>query len=140
MLMNVVKNILELPDDIIKIIFEFIPRNIIAFLNVHYYQLYHSYTRHNIKLYEKYVRDMIKKDYYFVFQHIMRENIDDWIINRNYRYKNMIFNNYIYFIQLYCNEHNSEKCRQILMTEFQKRDLCRNQHKKNVVKYIKWNI
>ncbi len=130
------RSISILPDDIINLILDFIPKNIIAFTNKYYYNLYHYSIKRNIPLYESYVRHMISNNYFFIFETIMRENINNWIKNRNYRYKNMIFNNYIYFILYYCNEHNSFICREILIKEFQKRDLCRNLHKKNVIKYI----
>lgn len=48
----------------------------------------------------------------------------------------MIFANYIYFIIHYCIENNSDKCRLIIKNYLSKGNLCINQHKKNVVKYI----
>ena len=50
----------------------------------------------------------------------------------------MIFNNYLYFVMNFCIENNSDRCREIVLNFLSKRDLCRNLHKKNVVKYIKW--
>jgi hypothetical protein len=81
---------------------------------------------------------MIRRDNEFVFEKIITENIELWIKKKEYIYKNMIFNNYIYFIINYCIENNSERCRDILTNYLSKRHLCRNLHKKNVVKYIKW--
>jgi len=45
-------------------------------------------------------------------------------------------NNYIYFIMIFCIENNSERFRKVLLHYLNKRDLCRNLHKKIVVKYI----
>ena len=89
-------------------------------------------------MYENFVRDTIRRDNEFVFEMVVRENIDSWLKNKQYRYKNMVFNNYIYFIMHFCIENNSERCREVLLHYLIKRDLCRNLHKKNVVKYIKW--
>ena len=125
-----------LPDDVLNVILEFVPMRTMVFVNKHYYILYHHCIKQNVLLYESYVRYMTKYDYSFVFERILGENMDAWIRNRNYRYKNTIFNNYIYFMLYYFNEHKSKNCRDILMKEFEKRDLCRNLHKKNVVKYI----
>jgi hypothetical protein len=136
--MNQIKTINDLPCEIIRLIKEFIPCQKLVFVNSNYYNLYHSTIRNQIPLYENYIRDMIRKDNDFVFQNIVRENIDSWLKNKQYRYKNMIFNNYIYFILYFCLENNSERCRQILHSYLKERDLCRNLHKKNVVKYIKW--
>jgi hypothetical protein len=137
--MDVVKNISNLPEEIISKIFDYIPRQKLIFLNSTYYNLYHYLLKRHIPVYESYVRNMIRRDNYFVFERILRENIDNWIKNRQYRYKNMVFSNYIYFVLHFCIENNSEKCRNILMEELSKRDLCRNLHKKNIIKYIKWN-
>ena len=128
----------DLPDDVINLIKEFLPRKSYVFVNKTFYNLYHHTIRRDILLYENYVRDMIRRDNEFVFEKIIVENMDTWLKNKQYRYKNMIFNNYIYFIMNYCIENNSDRCREILIHYLKKRDLCRNLHKKNVVKYIKW--
>jgi phosphoribosyl-ATP pyrophosphohydrolase len=132
-------NIFELPDDIIDLIKEFIPRQKLVFVNKSFYNLYHHFIKKTISLYDNYVRDTIRRDNEFVFQKILEENIDLWLKNKQYRYKNMVFTNYIYFIMHYCIENNAENCREITHDYLKKRDLCRNLHKKNVVKYIKWN-
>lgn len=128
----------DLPDDIVELIKEFIPYNTLVFVNKTFYNLYHHNMKTSINLYENYVRDMIRRDNDFVFEKIIGENINLWLKNKQYRYKNMVFNNYIYFIIYYCIENNSDDCIKIFTNYLKKRDLCRNLHKKNVVKYIKW--
>ena len=132
------KKISLLPDEIINEILEYIPKQKLIFVNSTHYNLYHCLLKNYILVYESYVRDMIRKDIFFVFKQIIRENINTWIKNRQYRYKDMVFSNYIYFVLYYCIENNSERCRNILMEELLKRNLCRNLHKKNIIKYIKW--
>lgn len=132
------KQISELPDDIINIIKEFIPPNKLVFVNKTFYNLYHYKIRKSIPLYENFVRDIIRRDNEFVFKKVIEENINLWLKNKHYIYKNMIFNNYVYFVMNFCIENDSERCRQILSDFLLKRDLCRNLHKKNVIKYIKW--
>ena len=132
------KKISDLPDDIINLIKEFMPRKTLVFTNKYCYHLYHHTIKNSIPLYENYVRDMIRRDNQIVLEKIIEENFSLWIKNRKCVYKNMIFNNYIYFIVHYCIENNSERCREIVHEYLKKRDLCRNLHKKKVVKYIKW--
>jgi hypothetical protein len=136
--MCIIKKLIDLPDDIIYIILDFIPRQNIACLNSSFYNTYHHLLKYYISMYESYVRDMIKRDNNYVFEKLVRENMNNWIENRRYRYKNMIFSNYIYFVLYFCMEQHSEKCYELLMNELLKRDLCRNLHKKNIIKYIKW--
>jgi len=128
----------DLPNEIIKYIKEFIPGEYLVFVNSMYYNLYHHTLKKRIKLYGNYVRDVIRRDNEFVFEIIIRENVELWLKNKQYIYKNMIFNNYIYFVMNYCIENNSDRCREILNCYLSKGHLCRNLHKKNVVKYIKW--
>jgi hypothetical protein len=137
--MDVVKKNNTLPDEIIREIFDYIPRHHLVFTNSRYYNLYHFLLKNQIPLYESYIRDMIRRDNYYVFEILVRENMDIWIKNRQYRYQDKVFSNYIYFLLHFCTENNSERCRKILMEEFVKRDLHRNLHKKNVIRYIKWN-
>lgn len=136
--MDIIPLINRLPQELINIIKEYIPPEKLVFVNSFYYNTYHHLIRHSIINYESYVRDTIRRDNDFVFEKIVRENVDWWIKNTNYRYKNMIFNNYIYFVLYFCIENNAEHCREIMIEYFSKRDLCRNLHKKNIIKYIKW--
>ena len=135
--MDIIKKISKLPDDMIKYIKEFIPNCKLVFVNRHFYHLYHLSIRNIIPLYENYVRDMIRRDNDFVFEKILKENIERWIKNKNYIYKNMIFTNYSYFINYYCMENNSQNCRKILYDYLNKCDLSINLYKKNTIKYIK---
>ncbi len=138
--MNVVKKINSLPDDVIYIIFEYIPKKNLIFIDSLHYNLYHHLIRPSIKLYESYIRDMIKRDNYYVFNRLLRDNVDNWIKHRQYIYRDMVFSNYIYFVLHFCSENNSHMCRNILIEELSKRNLWINLHKKNIVKYIKWRI
>jgi len=135
---DIMKVIERLPEDIIHIIKEYIPHRKLVFVNSYYYDTYHHLIRRHILNYESYIRDTIRRDNEYVFGRIIRENIDAWIHHKNYRYKNIIFSNYIYFVLHYCIENSAEQCREIMIEYFAKRDLCRNLHKKNIIKYIKW--
>jgi hypothetical protein len=137
--MLVIKEVNDLPNEIKDIIFDYIPNYRLVFINKFYYNLYHNLLTPLIQNYESYVRDIIRRDNSFVFVKIINENIHKWIKKKIYSYKNMIFNNPIYFIMYYCVENNSENCRKLLHNYLIKHDLCRNLHKKKVIKYIKWN-
>lgn len=132
--------IYELPPEVIELIKEFLPRHTLVFTNKTFYNLYHYTIRSYIPLYENFVRDTIRRDNDFVFEKVLGENFERWINNRQYRYKNMNFANYIYFIMHFCIENNSNRCREVLISYLSKCDLCKNLHKKNVVKYINGKI
>ena len=126
-----------LPSDILNLIKEFIPKKMFVFTNRENYQLYHPLLQPSIKNYENYIRDTIRRDNEFVFNMIIRENILRWYEIKNYRYKNMMFNNYLYFTIQFCIENESTNCRNVIHNVLQELGLNKNLHKKNVVKYIR---
>ena len=129
--------ITELPEELIFIIKEYIPNIKLIFVNKTNYLLYHFLLKKTIPNFENYVRDVIRRDNEFVFENIIRENYVKWLQNINYIYKNMIFKNYIYFISYFCIENESSKCRYFISHFFKKLGMCKNLHKKNIVRYIR---
>jgi hypothetical protein len=135
---NLLINIHNFPIEIIKIIQEFVPKRIWTFTNRENYKLYHIFLKPSITNYENYIRDTIRRDNYFVFERIIRENFSLWQNIKHYMYKNMIFKNYLYFSIHYCIENESTNCREILMKFLKEQGFDKNLHKKNIVKYIRW--
>lgn len=133
--MNIIKS---LPDDLIRYIKEFIPKKAFVFTNKTNYNLYHALIKPLIKDYESYIRCMIRQDNEFVFKKIIKENYSRWYEIRQYIYKNMLFNNYLYFVMYFCIENDSNNCRKAISDFLKEHGLGKNLHKKNVVKYIKW--
>jgi len=130
-------NINKLPEDLINVIKEFIPLHIFVFIDKTHYILYHSVIKKYICNYENYIRDVIKRDNDFVFERIVNENESKWVKITNYLYKNMIFKNYAYFVINYCIENDSISCIKIMNVFLKKLGLCKNLHKKNIIKYIR---
>jgi hypothetical protein len=135
---ELIRKINNLPEVLVDLIKEYIPKKTIVFTNRENYNLYHSYIFISIKNYDNYIRDMIRRDNEFVFDKIVRENYNKWNNIKQYRYKNMIFKNYFYFTINYCIENDSDNCRKIINIFLKEHGLDKNLHKKNVVKYIKW--
>jgi hypothetical protein len=128
----------RLPPELIRYIKEYIPKKEFVFTNKVNYNLYHSLITPTIKDYESYVRAMIRQDNEFVFKKIIEENFSKWYQIRQYKYKNMIFNNYLYFVMNFCIENESNNCRKTILEFLKEHGLGKNLHKKNIVKYIKW--
>jgi len=133
--MEIIKS---LPDDLVRYIKKFIPKIVFVFTNKTNYNLYHPLIKPLIKDYESYIRCMIRQDNEFVFKKIIEENYSKWYENRQYKYKNMIFNNYLYFVMNFCIENDSNNCRKVISDFLKEHGLGKNLHKKNVVRYIKW--
>ena len=135
---HIIINVNNLPEELIDKIKEYIPKKYLVFLNKTNYILYHSLIKPYIKNYENYIRDTIRRDNSFVFERIINENYTRWFQIKNYRYKNIITSNYAYFVINYCIENDSNSCRKITEDFFKELGLCKNLHKKNIIKYIKW--
>ena len=127
----------KLPAELINIIKEYIPKKILVFVNKTNYILYHSAIKCCIHNYEKFIRDVIRRDNEFVFEMIVNENYSRWVLIKNYRYNNMVFKNYAFFVVNYCIENDSNNCRKIIIDFLKKLGLCKNLHKKNIIKYIR---
>ena len=126
------------PPELIRYIKEYIPKKTFVFTNRENYNLYHSLIKPSITDYESYTRAMIRQDNEFVFKKIIEENYNKWYEIRQYKYKNMIFNNYLYFVMNFCIENESNNCRKTILDFLKEHGLGKNLHKKNIVKYIKW--
>jgi len=107
-----------LPDELWRIIFEYLPDEYKIKLNKKYYKQHHHLIRNIIinKQTENYIRDMIKKDCEFVLMQLIFENNDRW--KRMSPYfdckSNTEYENYIYFLIDYSINFNSKKCLKLL--------------------------
>jgi hypothetical protein len=128
-----------LPDELLEIIQSYIPIPKKIMLCKTNYIKYHSLLRQYIiknKL-EKYIRNIVCRDYDFVFEFLLRENLERWLNMIDYEYKNIIFYNYIFFIRFFCAENESFCCQKIITKILQEKGLCQNPYKNNPNIYIK---
>lgn len=123
-----------LPYELVNIIYEYIPKSVSMFLTkVNYMKDHHLIRKYiNKNNIETYIRAMIQRDNDFVFKYLLVENFERWINMSRYYYKECIYSNYLYFLQDYAMENESIKCRELILSR-------KNQHKKKILKYIKWN-
>ena len=106
-----------LPEENEIIIKEFIPIKILCFLNKSFYLKYHKNVKKWImakNLYDSYVREVLRNDNEFVFKYLLKENSLKWFRMKKYKYSNKIFTNYCCFIDKFCLDNESTKCREIL--------------------------
>jgi len=135
---NLFLSIQKLPNELIKIIQKFIPTRVVIFCKKEWYIQHHKILRPLIPHFENCIRDIIRKDCYFVFKHIIEENYKRWMKLTKYTYKNTVYANYLYFLKEYCIEQDSTQCRNTLNIFLEESGLCKNSHKKNSIKSIRW--
>jgi len=107
-----------LPDELWRIIFEYLPNECKIKLNKQYYKKYHYLIRNIIinRQTENYIRDMIKKDCDFVLMQLLLENNDRWKKMSPYfdSKTNTEYENYLHFLIHYSINLNSNKCLKII--------------------------
>ena len=130
----------KLPSVLVEIIKEYIPNHSLAILSKIHYNLNHKFIRAHIiqNQIENYIRDIVRRDFDFVFTYILQENYKLWLVIKKYKYKSTIFANYIYFLQDFCIENESNNCRNILSEFIKTLGLSKNQHKKNIIINKRW--
>lgn len=141
MYMNTIFNYIDiLPYELVDIIYEYLPKNVSMFLTKSNYMKDHFLIRSfiNKKHIEKYIRTMIKQDNEFVFRYLLVENYERWLNMTKYYYQECIYANYLHFLEFYALENESVKCVELIVTFMKEQGLSKNQHKKKIIKYIKW--
>lgn len=140
---HLLNNINKLPNELVSLIETYIPKIVKIFWSKALYSANHKLIQQYISTHnknaEEYIRSIIRKDYDFVFSHLLVDNLDRWSNLRNYLNRDCIYLNYLVFLDNYCLDHDSQKCKQLLQQILEKLGLSKNQHKKNLIKYIKWN-
>ena len=136
------KNIDNLPEELKFIVSSYVPEAAKIFLNKELYFKYHHLFRDyiNRKKLENYIRTTIRQDSDFVFNQLLLENRTKWFNMKKYLYQDCIYANYIYFLKLYCVENQSAKCKKIIDLLLFKLGLSKNQHKKNIIRNIRWTL
>jgi len=130
----------KLPEDLSNIIKSYIPDIVSMFLTKKEYLEKHIFFKKYIikRNIENYIRCMVRQDNEFVLEQLLKENYKRWINMKKYYYKNCIYSNYIIFLESYAIDNESTKCRKKIVELFQELGLSKNQHKKNIIKYIRW--
>ena len=137
---TILNKINNLPNELVSIIYSYVPLSVTIFLTKTSYLNNHHYIRNfiNKREIENYFRSTIRRDHSFVFQQILNENYQKWFKMSNYLYRDIIYSNYIYFLMSYCIENESTNCRMIIDNLFEELGLSKNQHKKKTTKHIRW--
>ena len=133
----------RLPECIVyNCIFEFIPDETLMWINKEYYKK-HCYLIKDMvpeRDFESYIRKLVKTDNYFCLEHVVYENIERWNKIKRYKYRYMLFYNYLHFIYSFARLNNSRRCVK-LIDDIAREKVSLKWHKKNSIKDIrrKWS-
>jgi len=137
---NLIKKINKLPYELVNEIKDFLPKHKLIFTNKENYSKYHPLIYNLIPKRDtaNYIRDIICRDNELAFKQILQEKYNIWIQYNKYVFKNIIYSSYITFIRDLCITNESTKCKNILNDYLKEQGFTENQHKKNIIKHIRW--
>jgi hypothetical protein len=136
--LTILANINKLPVELKEFVSSFIPTKVKMFLNKDLYLENHRFIKNyiNTTRFDTYIRDIIRKDHAFIFQNLLVHNVNKWIKWRHYLFRDCIYMNFLIFLNFYCIDNSSSKCRKLIQEKIKELGLSKNQHKKNLIKYI----
>jgi hypothetical protein len=135
--MNILQRIERLPDVLIYKIQRFLPLSITVWITRNNYLNNHKKIYINKIIFDNYTRDMVRKNCWFVLKQLLEENYKKWL-KKKYKYKNIIYHNYIIFLTAFCIENHSTNCKNIISIFLEEHGISKNQHKNNTFINIKW--
>jgi len=104
----------KLPQDLLdNYIFPHLDYNLKIFLNKEFYNNINSRFFIEKKIgtnFEIYLREIIRRDYSFIFQNIINEKLDRWFKKSNYKFYGIIYQNYLFYLLDYSIKYKSPKC------------------------------
>jgi len=138
---KLLKKTINLADELIELIFDYVPKIVKVFLSKQIYLEDHWLIRKHINKrdIENYIRTVVRQDNSFVFKQLLIENEKKWLNMKKYYYKNCIYANYLIFLHSYSLENESSNCRKLLIELIEELGLSKNRFKKkNIITYIRW--
>jgi hypothetical protein len=131
---KVLERISLLPESIVSVVKEYIPLRVTIFLDKSIYLNSRTLIMNFLKkkgITEKYIRYIIRRDFSYVFQLMLNENIYIWYrYSKKYPYNNMIYTSYVFFLIDYCIENQSNRCKETIIHLLEKLGLWKKDNKK----------
>ena len=124
--------ICSLPSEIKEIVLMFILPRVRSMLTHKEYNLY--MTKYNLKdciprnNWHSFIRSVVRNDYDLVFSKLLIQNWKIWCKHKRYQYKNSTYHTYVLFVEDYAIKNDSQKIRQMISS---------NKNKKNLIKWSK---
>ena len=133
---NSIMNLCKIfPNEIIKLIWDFVPLETKVWVSKEYYEKYHRlviYPKIILK-YSSFIRYVVRENMYYVFQ-IHLNYYNDWLTMRNWKYQKQIFSNFADYV-LFISSKNGKIL--YLLKGFEK-EHHKNKHRNKRIKYNKW--
>jgi|TARA_R110002074_G_scaffold236979_3_gene408820 hypothetical protein len=133
----------RLPEEVVDIIFSFVPINLIYNLNHLYIENIYSLLIKNKtidKTFNSYIKHIIRYDCSMFLNKIFENKFLYLTSLSNWKYNSHTFPNYIEYLRAYTIEFSKTKCRNLIELYISKEPVSvKNRHKKIRRRNIKWS-
>ena len=130
----------NLCDDIKKIIWDYIP--VITKSSLSKQSYLKNYVIKNASIesvhYQNYIRDIIRKDCFFIIKMNLELHFNKWLKKKNIYYKDYKINNYVNYLLHLCFENKSTRCEREINNYIKKCGLDKSWYKRIILKNNKW--
>lgn len=134
----------NIPEEIVSLIWSYVPSSEKIWYSKKLYLENHKYLEYpiiNTSTYrDSFIRDIIRKDFSFVFNTLKNENINRWIKKKKYIYKSEIFSCYADYLLYLCVYYDSSKCNKIMQEIKQEHSFLLYSYKHYKSSHNKWTI
>ena len=113
-------DLLDLPKHLLDFIWDnYVSIDVKIFVSKEYYIKYHYLIKYiyfkNISSYKRYIRNIVRNDYSFIFQQVVKENLTKWNKKKiRIQYKKVIYYSMYDYLNMLCIDYNSTRCRNLL--------------------------
>lgn len=110
------------PQEILEIIWGFLPEKSKAFVTKTYYEKYHKFYIYPMlkPRYDSYMRFVIRNQYLFLMEQNLTDHYERWIKLYNWRYKQETYTTYIHYLLTISIEYNSQSIINLLRETIKK--------------------
>lgn len=106
--------IIVLPEDLVDIIFSYVPRKTLALTNKYYWKKHYEDT-YNTKLKASYWRFILRNDYSFIFEEYISNSLPYFLKEKKTIYKSQIYPRKLELVNYLINfTFDSQKCKIVL--------------------------
>jgi len=130
-----------LPEELVRLIYEFIPNRVLLWTCREKYYQHHSLVKGMLTVnYDTYIRNVLRNDFHILFEVTMREDFNTWILNKKYNYGMFVYTNQYTFLLDFSRENSATRCRDLLMSRLLEKFPTVNKLDKNKFKKKTKNI
>jgi len=133
----------SLPEELCRIIYDFIPLSTKSYLSKNNFQFYYQrkineLDFNNYKKHDRHIRDIIRNGRETPFSLIIKSSLSIWKKDKVWKWKNKTFPNYLIYVKHLTITYNQTNLRN-LINEKIKKDLGINKYKKIRTNNILWS-